>query len=159
MTLTIASPAFAHGGSIPVAHTCEGKDRSPALVWNGIPAGARSLLLIVDDPDAPDPKAPKLTWVHWLLYNLPPHSTGLAEAVPSASLPPGTREGITDFKRTGWGGPCPPIGRHRYFFRLYALDIELPDLKRPARTALERAMTGHVIAQAELMGTYEKQRR
>lgn len=159
MTLSISSLAFAHGGEIPAAHTCEGKNGSPALAWHGVPARAKSLVLIVDDPDAPDPRAPKMTWVHWVLYNLPIDSTGLGEGIGAAELPSGTLEGVTDFKRTGWGGPCPPIGRHRYFFRLYALDAELPDLQHPARAALERAMAGHVIASAELMGTYEKQRR
>lgn len=159
LTLTITSPAFVHGGAIPAGYTCEGSDRSPALEWSGVPAGAKSLVLIVDDPDAPDPKAPKLTWVHWLLYNLPVQSAGLPEAVAPAALPKGALEGVTDFKRTGWGGPCPPIGRHRYFFRLFALDIVLPDLEGPARGALERGMAGHVIASAELIGTYQKRRR
>ncbi len=155
-TLRLASPAFAPGAAIPAAHTCEGGDRSPALAWEGVPAGARSLVLIVDDPDAPDPAAPRMTWVHWVLYNLPPDSAGLPEAVATAALPPGTLEGVTDFKRTGWGGPCPPIGRHRYYFRLYALDAVLPDLGRPARARVDQAMAGHVLAQAELMGTYQK---
>lgn len=157
MSLTLTSPAFQHQGEIPSRCTCEGDDDSPALVWSGVPAAARSLVLIVDDPDAPDPKAPKMTWVHWVLYNLPPTSTGLPENVAARDLPPGTREGINDWKRTGWGGPCPPIGRHRYFFKLYALDVDLPDLKQPAKARLEEAMRGHVLAQAELIGTYEKQ--
>lgn len=113
-------------------------------------------MLIVDDPDAPDPAAPRMTWVHWVLYNLPPDSPGLPEAVAPSALPSGTLAGVTDFKRTGWGGPCPPIGRHRYFFRLYALDTVLPDLGRPARARVDQAMAGHVLAQAELMGTYQK---
>ncbi len=159
MTLSISSPAFADGGAIPSTFTCEGKNSSPALAWHGIPTGARSLVLIVDDPDAPDPKAPKMTWVHWVIYNLPVHSTGLQEGISPGDLPSGSLEGFTDFKRTGWGGPCPPIGRHRYFFRLYALDAVLPDLKHPARAILEKAMAGHVIGNAELMGTYEKRRR
>ncbi|HMV30831.1 MAG TPA: YbhB/YbcL family Raf kinase inhibitor-like protein [Gemmatimonadales bacterium] len=154
--LQLTSPAFAPGGAIPSAHTCEGADRSPPLAWAGVPAGARSLVLIVDDPDAPDPAAPRMTWVHWVLYNLPPDSPGLPEAVAPSALPSGTLEGVTDFKRTGWGGPCPPIGRHRYFFRLYALDTVLPDLGRPARARVDQAMAGHVLAQAELMGTYQK---
>jgi len=159
MTLSISSPAFEDGGAIPAAFTCEGKNASPALAWHGVPAGAASLVLIVDDPDAPDPKAPKMTWVHWVIYNLPAHSTGLREGISSAELPSGSLEGITDFKRTGWGGPCPPIGRHRYFFRLHALDTLLPDLKRPTRATLEQAMAGHVIGSAELMGTYQKRGR
>jgi Raf kinase inhibitor-like YbhB/YbcL family protein len=157
MSLTLTSPAFQHQGEIPSRYTCEGDDDSPALAWSGVPAAARSLALIVDDPDAPDPKAPKMTWVHWVLYNLPPTSTGLPEKVASRDLPPGTREGVNDWKRAGWGGPCPPIGRHRYFFKLYALDVGLPDLSQPAKTRLEEAMRGHVLAQTELIGTYEKQ--
>lgn len=156
MPLTITSTAFADHGEIPARYTCEGDDCSPPLSWSGVPAGARSLALIVDDPDAPDPAAPKMTWVHWLLYNLPPQATGLAEAV--RALPAGTLEGINDFKRTRYGGPCPPIGRHRYFHKLYALDVMLPNLNQPNRAALERAMAGHILAQAQLMGTYVKHR-
>lgn len=159
MTLTITSLAFEPGGEIPATHTCEGKNTSPTLAWRGVPPGAMSLALIVDDPDAPDPDAPKLTWVHWVLYNLPANSSGLREGIQAAELPAGTLEGVTDFKRTGWGGPCPPIGRHRYFFRLYALDVVLPDLRHPARAGLDQAMAGHVLARAELMGTYMKRRR
>jgi Raf kinase inhibitor-like YbhB/YbcL family protein len=158
MAMTLTSTAFTHGGEIPTIHTCEGPDRSPPLAWTGIPTGAKSLVLIVDDPDAPDPKAPRMTWVHWVLYNLPAGPGGLSEAVTHAELPAGTLEGITDFKRTGWGGPCPPIGRHRYFFKLYALDIVLPDLHRPHKTKVEEAMAGHQLARAELIGTYQKRR-
>lgn len=154
--MNLFSPAFANGGDIPAIHTCEGPDRSPPLAWSGIPSGTRSLALIVDDPDAPDPSAPKMTWVHWVLYNLPPEDGGLSEAVASAALPAGTLEGTSDYKRTGWGGPCPPIGRHRYFFKLYALDVLLPDLQRPTKARLEAAMKGHTLAQAEMVGTYEK---
>jgi hypothetical protein len=154
-TMQITSNAFAHNGEIPARHTCEGQDRSPPLAWS-IHSGAKSLVLIVDDPDAPDPAAPRMTWVHWLLYNLPPASTGLVEGV--TTLPAGTLEGVNDWKRTGYGGPCPPIGRHRYFFKLYALDVVLPDLHRPAKGTLEAAMRGHVLSQAELIGTYQKRR-
>ncbi len=157
MALTVTSTAFRQGGEIPAAHTCEGKDTSPPLAFSGVPAGARSLALVVDDPDAPDPNAPRMTWVHWVLHDLPPSATGLAEAVKQ--LPPGTREGLNDWKRTGWGGPCPPIGRHRYFFKLYALDAALGDLGTPTKAKLEAAMKGHVLAQAELMGTYQKRGR
>jgi Raf kinase inhibitor-like YbhB/YbcL family protein len=156
MALVLTSPAFTYNGSIPALHTCEGADRSPALTWSGVPPGTRSLALIVDDPDAPDPAAPKTTWVHWVLYNLPTPTGGLAEAVAKGQLPPGTLEGLNDWKRTGYGGPCPPIGRHRYFHKLYALDATLPDLHTPTKAALENAMQGHVIAQAELVGTYQK---
>ena len=158
MTLTLTSPAFAPGGSIPAKHTCEGSDLSPALEWSGVPAEATSLVLIVDDPDAPDPAAPKMVWVHWVLYNIPPSARGLVEGIGSRQLPKGTREGLNDWEKTGYGGPCPPIGRHRYFHKLYALDTVLPDLKRPTKKQLEAAMQGHVLAQVELMGTYQKER-
>lgn len=158
MTLSLTSPSFAHKGEIPTRHTCEGKDVSPALAWSGVPAGAKSLALVVDDPDAPDPRAPRMTWVHWVLYNIPPDATGLPEGIAPDDLPAGTKEGLNDWKRTGWGGPCPPIGRHRYFHKLYALDVVLPDLGRAGKAALEKAMEGHVLARAELIGTYEKKR-
>ncbi|HXB56551.1 MAG TPA: YbhB/YbcL family Raf kinase inhibitor-like protein [Vicinamibacteria bacterium] len=156
MTLSLTSPSFAPGGSIPSRFTCEGKDASPRLVWSGVPPDARSLALVVDDPDAPDPRAPKMTWVHWILYNLPPGATGLPEGVRPGDLPGGTREGVNDWGRTGYGGPCPPVGRHRYFHKLYALDLVLPDLVRPTKPKLEKAMEGHILARVELMGTYEK---
>ena len=127
---------------------------SVPLEWSGIPSAAESLALIVDDPDAPDPAAPKMVWVHWVLYNLPVTSTGLEEAV--TDLPEGTLAGTNGWKRTGWGGPCPPIGRHRYFFKLYALDTVLSDLGEPTKDALLAAMEGHVITRGELMGTYQK---
>lgn len=156
MPLTISSPAFSPGGAIPRQCTCDGDDRSPPLAWSGVPPRTRSLALIVDDPDAPDPKAPRMTWVHWLLYDIPPGATGLAEAVKPGDLPAGTREGTNDWKRTGYGGPCPPIGRHRYFHKLYALDVTLGDLGRPIKPKLEAAMRGHILAQAELVGTYQR---
>ncbi|OGT29223.1 MAG: hypothetical protein A2W28_09365, partial [Gammaproteobacteria bacterium RBG_16_51_14] len=121
MSLIITSSAFSHEGSIPARYTCDGEDISPELLWTNVPDGARSLVLIVDDPDAPDPAAPRMTWVHWVLYNLPTDATGLAEGIASYDLPEGTREGVNDWKRNGYGGPCPPVGRHRYFHKLYAL--------------------------------------
>ena len=154
----ITSTAFSNGAGIPRRCTCQGADTSPPLAWSGIPADARSLVLIVDDPDAPDPAAPKMTWVHWVLYNLPTGSGGLAEGVAPGALPAGTLQGRNDWKRTGYGGPCPPIGRHRYFHRLYALDAMLPDLREPTKDQLLKAMDGHVLAQAELTGTYQKER-
>ena len=157
MTLTLESSAFADGEEIPRKHTCEGADVSPVLSWSGAPKGTRSYALVVDDPDAPDPAAPKMTWVHWVLYDIPADARGLREGVSPDALPRGTREGKNDWKRTGYGGPCPPIGRHRYFHKLYALDTELGDLGTPTKAKLERAMQGHVLAQATLMGTYEKQ--
>jgi Raf kinase inhibitor-like YbhB/YbcL family protein len=156
MALTLTSSAFSHNGSIPREHTCEGGDVSPALSWSGIPDGTQSLALIVDDPDAPDPAAPKTVWVHWVLYNLPPTADGLLRGVEE--LPAGTRQGLNDWKRTGYGGPCPPIGRHRYFHKLYALDTVLPDLGNPDKRRLLEAMEGHVLAKAELVGTYQKGR-
>ena len=156
MPLVLRSPAFTDRGEIPSRHTSDGKDTSPALEWSGAPAGTRSFALIVDDPDAPDPKAPKMTWVHWVLHDIPPDAKGLVEAV--TALPAGTREGLNDWKRTGWGGPSPPIGRHRYFFKLHALDRLLGDLGKPTKAALEKAMAGHVLERAELVGTYEKKK-
>ena len=158
MSLTITSPAFTANGAIPALYTCEGKDMSPSLAWTGVPPGTKSLALIVDDPDAPDPAAPKTTWVHWVLYDIPPGTAGLAEAVKPNALPVGAREGLNDWGRTGYGGPCPPIGRHRYFHKLYALDTVLGDLKQPRKAALEKAMQSHIIEQAALIGTYQKGR-
>ncbi len=154
--MKLSSPAFTHNGSIPAVHTCEGEDRSPELRWSDAPPGTRSFALIVDDPDAPDPAAPKMTWVHWVLYDLPADTAGLKAGVESADLPKGTREGKNDWKRTGYGGPCPPIGRHRYFHKLYALDTVLPDLGLPTKAQLEEAIRGHMLAEAELIGTYQK---
>ncbi len=158
MALAITSPAFAHQHEIPSDYTCEGADTSPALAWSSVPAGTKSLALIVDDPDAPDPAAPKRTWVHWVLYNLPADSRGLPEGITSNELPAGMREGTNDWKRTGYGGPCPPIGRHRYFFKLFALDTVLPDQNAPTKAQLEKAMQGHILEQAELVGLYQKAR-
>src|SRR2546430_8435346 len=154
--LTIPSSAFANGASIPPLHTCEGKDISPALEFGGVPQGAKSLALVVHDPDAPDPKAPRMDWVHWILYNLPPATTVLREGVGAGDLPPGTLQGLNDWKRLGWSGPCPPIGRHRYFFQLHALNTALPDLDRPSRPRLQKEMQGHLLGSAELMGTYQR---
>lgn len=156
MSLTLQSTAFKHQGEIPRRHTCDGDDLSPALSWSGLPDGTRSLVLIVDDPDAPDPAAPKMTYVHWVLYNLPADSTGLAEGVSANDLPPGTHQGVNDWKRTGYGGPCPPIGRHRYYHKLYALDCVLPDLGKATKARVKQAMQGHVLEQAELVGTYHR---
>jgi hypothetical protein len=155
--MTLSSAAFANGGAIPSRFTCEGKDLAPPLSWSGVPPGTKSLALVVDDPDAPDPKAPRMRYVHWVLFNLPPSAAGLPEGATSRQLPPGTQEGVNDWKRTGYGGPCPPIGRHRYVFRLFALDARLEGLEKPTRDQLEAAMRGHVLASAELVGTYEKQ--
>ena len=153
---SLRSRMFDHGGPIPRRHTCQGEDLSVPVEWDGAPSGTKSYALIVDDPDAPDPAAPRVVWTHWVLYNVPAEAKALKEAVKPNELPPGTLEGLNDWKRTGYGGPCPPIGRHRYFHKLYALDTVLPDLAEPDKAALERAMQGHILAQAELIGTYEK---
>jgi len=151
--MQLSSTAFSANGQIPAVHTCEGPDRAPSLAWSDAPAGTKSFALIVDDPDAPDPKAPKMTWVHWVAYNIPATAAGLSEG---GKLPAGALEGVNDWKRTGYNGPCPPIGRHRYFFKLYALGTTLPDLNKPTKAALEKAMQGHILAKAEVVGTYEK---
>jgi Raf kinase inhibitor-like YbhB/YbcL family protein len=156
MTLTIKSAAFTHEHMIPKHHTCDGLDESPSLSWSGVPSNAKSLALIVDDPDAPDPAAPTMTWVHWVLYNIPPDADGLLQGVTPNALPAGTLQGLNDWNRTGYGGPCPPKGRHRYFFKLYALDTRLPDLKSPTKANLESAMHGHIIAHAQLIGLYQR---
>jgi Raf kinase inhibitor-like YbhB/YbcL family protein len=155
--MELTSTAFTPGGDIPGRFTCEGQDTAPSLAWSGVPDGTRSLALIVDDPDAPDPAHPQRTWVHWVLHDIPPAATGLPEG--GKPLPQGTREGTNDWGRTGYGGPCPPIGRHRYFFKLYALDGVLGDLQAPKKAGLEKAMQGHVLAQCELVGTYQKHGR
>ena len=156
MYLTIESSAFEANGVIPTRYTCDGDNVSPPLSWSNVPEGTRSLVLIVDDPDAPDPEAPKMTFVHWVLYNIAPDTTGLAEGVATGDLPPNTGEGLNNWDKTGYGGPCPPIGRHRYFHKLYALDTMLGDLGEPTKDDLEAAMADHVIAQAELIGTYQR---
>ncbi len=158
MSLAICSNSFRHNHTIPASHTCDGNDLSPHLAWSGLPRETKSLVLIVDDPDAPDPAAPKMTWVHWLLYNIPATTSSLQEGIQEQDLPQGILHGLNDWKRTGYGGPCPPIGCHRYFFKLYALDTLLPDLGTPDKPALEQAMQDHILAKAELVGTYERSR-
>jgi len=158
MSLAITSTAFTEGDPIPKKYTCEGDDTSPALHWSGVPENTRSLALVIDDPDAPDPRAPRMRWVHWVLYNIPADASGLPEAVSPDALPAGTQEGINDWHRTGYGGPCPPVGRHRYYHKLYALDTVLDGLHRPTRSQLEAAMAGHIITSSELVGTYQKSR-
>lgn len=154
--MKLQSPDFKDQGEIPRKHTCQGGDVSPGLAWSDVPEGTKSFALIVDDPDAPDPAAPKMTWVHWVLYNIPAGVDSLPQGVKEKDLPKGTSEGLNDWKRTGYGGPCPPIGRHRYFHKLYALDTVLPDLKKPIKAQLEKAMEGHVLSKTELVGLYQK---
>jgi Raf kinase inhibitor-like YbhB/YbcL family protein len=156
--LTISSPAFEHNGSIPRKYTSQGENISPPLEWSAAPPATKSFVLIVDDPDAPDPRAPQGTWVHWVLYDIPAAISALSADVAKLGLPAGTRSGINDWKRTGYGGPSPPTGRHRYFHRLFALDVVLPDLERPAKARLLNAMKGHVLAESQLIGTYQMNR-
>ncbi len=151
--MKLTSSAFPNEGAIPQVHTCEGRDLAPPLAWSAVPDGAKSLALIVDDPDAPDPRAPKRTWVHWVVFDLPVSAGGLPEG---GALPEGAKSGQNDWGREGYGGPCPPIGRHRYFFKLYALDTAIGDREALKKSDLERLMKDHVLADATLMGTYEK---
>jgi len=155
----LTSPAFRDGESIPTKYTCDGADLVPPLAWSGVPVGTRSLALIVDDPDVPDPAAPKRMWVHWVVYDIPPSANGISEGGGGAGLPAGSKEGTNDWKRTAYGGPCPPIGRHRYFHKLYALDVALPDLETPTKAELEAAMQGHILSSAVLVGTYERAKK
>jgi Raf kinase inhibitor-like YbhB/YbcL family protein len=154
--MAIKSPAFLHNHPIPERYTCDGADVSPPLAWSGVPAEAKSLVLIVDDPDAPDPAAPQMTYVHWVLYNIPPDVSGLEEGAATDALPSGAVTGINDWRNKNYGGPCPPTGRHRYFFKLYALDALLPHLKHPTKAAVESVIEGHILARAELIGLYRR---
>ena len=154
--MIITSTAFAADSHIPGIYTCDGQNVSPPLAWSDVPEGTRSLALIVDDPDAPDPKAPVRTWAHWVLYNLPPTLEGLPEALTPGTLPEGAHAGLNDWHQTDYVGPCPPVGHHRYFHKLYALDTVLPDLEEPTKAAVEEAMQGHILAEAALVGTRHK---
>lgn len=150
----LSSPAFKHNSEIPVQYTCEGKDISPPLNWQGAPNGTKSFAIVVDDPDAPDPAAPKMTWVHWVVFNIPANVSSLP---PNAhNLPDEVHEGHNDWKVSGYRGPCPPIGRHHYHHKIYALDTLLPDHGITTKADLEKAMKGHILSQAELVATYEK---
>lgn len=146
-SVTVSSPAFSHNGSIPARFTCDGQDINPPLQFGNVPQGAKSLALIVDDPDAPAG-----TWVHWVAWNIPP---GLGE-MKEGSVPGEVRQGLNSWKRNSYGGPCPPSGTHRYFFKLYALDstMELP--LSTTKASLEKAMKGHVLGSGELVGTYRR---
>jgi len=156
MPLSILSPAFSDRASIPDLYTCDGENVAPPLGWSGAPPRTTSFALIVDDPDAPDPAAPKRTFVHWVLYDIPASVRELAEGAGGAALPDGAREGVNDRGRAGYSGPCPPVGRHRYFFKLYALDTTLGDLGSPTKADLERVMKDHVLERAEIVGTYQR---
>ncbi|HWL40431.1 MAG TPA: YbhB/YbcL family Raf kinase inhibitor-like protein [Gemmatimonadaceae bacterium] len=159
MAFIFTSPAFAPNGPIPAKYTCEGADVSPPLEWSGAPGTTKTFALIVDDPDAPDPAAPKMVYVHWVLFNIPVEVSSLAENAAKTGLPSGAKHGCNDWKRAAWGGPCPPIGRHRYYFKLYALDTDLKGLTNPTKQELEKAIQGHVVGTAELVGTYQKIRK
>jgi Raf kinase inhibitor-like YbhB/YbcL family protein len=156
--MKMTSPSFENQREIPKQYTCDGEDVSPPLAWSDVPEGTKSLVLIVDDPDAPDPADPKMTWVHWVIYNIPVTITSLPEGIKGKDVPKGALQGLNDWKKTGYGGPCPPIGRHRYFHKLYALDIVLPDLKQPTKANLEKAMEGHILSKAELVGLYQRKK-
>ena len=157
MSLSLSSPAFKAGGSIPALYTCDGSNISPPLSWSGVPPETVSLALIVDDPDAPDPAAPQRTWVHWVLYNIPAGTHELPQGVRPQDLPAGSREGVNDWLKSTYGGPCPPIGRHRYIHKLYALDaMLLPEPGAVDKAGLAKAMQGHIVAQAELIGLYQR---
>ena len=158
MSLIVESPAFRDHEPIPSEYTCEGQDISPPLNWRGQPVGTRSLVLIVDDPDAPDPAAPRTTWVHWVVYNIPPNTTGLPAGIETNDLPAGAQQGLNDWRRSDYGGPCPPVGRHRYFHKLYALDRELAATAPATKAHIEAAMKGHILDQAVIVGTYRKSR-
>ena len=156
MSFQLTSSAFESGGWIPSKYTCDGEDISPALTWTDAPEETKSFALIVDDPDAPDPAAPRMTWVHWVLYNIPKSSNSLHEGIKREELPEGTLEGLNDWRKTGYGGPCPPIGKHRYFHKLYALDTVFSDLQKPTKSKLKQAMEGHILEKAELIGLYKR---
>jgi Raf kinase inhibitor-like YbhB/YbcL family protein len=155
LMFTLDSPAYKDQSPMDARFTCEGDSVSPPLKWSGAPAGTKSFALIVDDPDAPDPANPKRTFVHWVIYDIPAGVTGLKEDA-SRELPDGARAGANDRGEAAYTGPCPPIGRHRYFHKLYALDVVLPDLHNPSKTQLLAAMKGHVVGETQLIGTYQK---
>ncbi|MFZ3231845.1 MAG: YbhB/YbcL family Raf kinase inhibitor-like protein [Pseudobdellovibrio sp.] len=151
---TLKSKAFANQHEIPKQYTCEGRDISPQLEWSGVPEGTKSLVLIVEDPDAPDPKAPKMIFTHWIVYNIPLSQNYLADGAENLSSE--VRFGLNDWKRSTWGGPCPPIGKHRYFYKLYAVDTILNFFTVPTKKQIEEAMNNHILGKSELVGLYEK---
>lgn len=154
--MLLKSPSFENQKRIDKKFTCDGENISPALQWSAVPEGTKSFALIVDDPDAPDPANPRMIWVHWVIYNIPATVRSLPEGVKEKDLPQGTLQGLNDWKKTGYGGPCPPVGEHRYFHKLYALDTVLPNLRHPTKAKLKKAMEGHVLLKAELIGLYQQ---
>ncbi len=156
--LSVSSPSFSPHGPIPPKYTCDGEDTSPALVWSDVPAATKSFAVIVEDPDAPDPAAPRHVFVHRVLYNLSANARQIPEGAAAANIAGGALDGKNDHGKAGWSGPCPPTGRHRYIHKVYALDVVLPDLGQPTKAELEKAMAGHVVAKGELVGTYERRR-
>jgi Raf kinase inhibitor-like YbhB/YbcL family protein len=156
MTLKLSSLAFSDGGKIPSLYTCQGGDISPPLHWDGAPEETKSFVLIVDDPDAPDPNAPKMVWVHWVLVNLPASLNSLPENASKNGLPAGVITGVNDAKELSYHGPCPPIGEHRYFHKLYALDTILTFASTPTKRHVIQAMKGHILAESRLVGVYCK---
>lgn len=155
MRFKLSSAAFSDGGAMPGKFSCEGRGTSPPLEWSGAPATTRSFALIVDDPDAPDPAAPKMTFVHWVAYDIPATVMTLAEGAGKGTMPPGSKEGMNGAKKPGYTPACPPIGRHRYFFKLSALDTTL-SLSKPGKDELLAAIRGHVVGEVQLIGTYQK---
>jgi Raf kinase inhibitor-like YbhB/YbcL family protein len=153
ITIKLTSTAFDEGGMIPSQYTCDGQNVSPPLAWSGLPEGTKTLALICDDPDAP-----RGTWVHWVVYQIPASEHGLPENLPAReTLDNGARQGINDFKKPGYGGPCPPSGTHRYFFKLYALDTDLNLPPAATKDQLLKATEGHILAQGQLMARYKRE--
>ncbi len=155
---SVTSTSYQDGSEVPQKFTCQGGDASPQLAWTGVPTGTKSLAIIVDDPDAPDPAKPERTYVHWVVYDIPPTTQSIPEGKPEGKErpPTGARAGKNDWGKPTWGGPCPPVGRHRYFHKVYALDAMLGDLKEPTKAQLEAAMKGHILAESQLVATYQK---
>lgn len=152
MDIQLTSSAFEEEDLIPSRYTCDGTDISPPLAWEGVPEATQSIAIISDDPDAP-----MGTWVHWVIYNIPPEKTGLSESIPNdETLADGTRQGISSFGETGYGGPCPPSGTHRYYFKIYALDRKIDVVPIMDKDTIEEAMQGHILAQGQLMGRYKR---
>jgi Raf kinase inhibitor-like YbhB/YbcL family protein len=158
-TLNLSSSAFAANGSIPTKYTCEGAGISPPLAWSGAPSSTKSFALIVEDPDAPDPAKPTRVVSHWVAYNIPATATALAENASKTGMPAGSAQGINEGNKPSYMGPCPPIGSHRYFFKLYALDTVLTGLKSPKKANLQQAVQKHVIDSTQLIGTYQKTKK